>query len=79
MPKHCIPASVLDPKRLIFYGGTAPGVDTDPAGIQFFAYDLRARKVIYAGSDGPARCLIFASSSGRVYFTGSKSATESIT
>ena len=21
--KHCIPASVLDPKRLIFYGGTA--------------------------------------------------------
>ncbi len=25
VPKHCIPTSVLDPKRLIFYGGTAAG------------------------------------------------------
>jgi len=73
VPKHCIPCSVLDPKRLIYYGGTAPGVDTDPLGIQFFAYDVRAQKVLYAGADGPARYMIFAPSTGRVYFEGSKS------
>jgi hypothetical protein len=71
--KHCIPCSALDPKRLIFYGGTAPGNEKDPAGIQFFAYDIAARKVLYAGPDGPARYMIFAPSTGRVYFTGSKS------
>jgi hypothetical protein len=73
VPKHCIPCSTLDPKRLIFYGGTAPGSADDPAGIQFFAYDIRARKVLYAGPDGPARYMIFAPSTGRVYFNGSKS------
>src|SRR4029078_10925530 len=25
VPKHCIPCGVLDPDRLIFYGGAAPG------------------------------------------------------
>ena len=32
VPKHCIPNSVLDPKRLIFYGGTAAGTDGDERG-----------------------------------------------
>jgi hypothetical protein len=66
--KHCIPCSVLDPKRMIFYGGTAPGSESDPRGIQFFAYDVRSRKVQYAGPNGPARYMIFAPSTGRVYF-----------
>ncbi len=73
VPKHCIPCSVLDGKRLIFYGGTAPGSDSDPLGIQFFAYDIRERKVLYSGPDGPARYMVFAPSTGRVYFNGSKS------
>jgi hypothetical protein len=75
VPKHCIPNSVLDPKRLIFYGGTAPGTEGDEEGIQFFAYDVRARKVLYAGPNGPARYMIFAASTGRVYYTAGKEST----
>ena len=26
VPKHCLPTGTLDPDRLIFYGGTSPGV-----------------------------------------------------
>lgn len=69
VPKHCIPCSVLDPKRLIYYGGTAPGSGKDGEGVQFFAYDVRARKLLYSGPDGPPRYFIFAKSTGRVYFT----------
>jgi hypothetical protein len=75
VPKHCIPTSMLDPERLIFYGGTAPGTGGDENGIQFFACDVRAKKLIYSGGDGPARCIAFAKSTGRVYFTPSKGET----
>ncbi len=68
VPKHCIPTSVLDPQRLIFYGGTAEGTDAASKGVQFFAYDVRQRRVLYSGPDGPARYLIFAPSTGRAYF-----------
>lgn len=68
VPKHCIPCSVLDPKRLIFYGGTAPGVDKAGDGIQFFAYDIAAKKLLYSGPNGPSRYMMFAPSTGRVYF-----------
>jgi streptogramin lyase len=70
--KHCIPTSVLDPERHIFYGGTAPGSSDDPRGIQFFAYDCANKKLLYSGDDGPARYLIFAPSTGRVYWTAGK-------
>jgi hypothetical protein len=66
--KHCIPTSVLDPDRLIFYGGTAAGTQAPEQGIQFFAYDVRNKKLLYSGPDGPARYLIFAKSTGRVYY-----------
>lgn len=69
VPKHCLPASVLDPKRLIFYGTATPGDRTDNEGLKFFAYDLKAHKLLDASPDGPARCLMFASSTGRVYYT----------
>jgi len=72
VPKHCIPCSVLDPKRLIFYGSTAPGSEKETNGIQFFAYDIKAHKVLYAGPNGPSRYMIFAPSTGRVYFTAAK-------
>ncbi|MFP4058472.1 MAG: hypothetical protein ACLF0G_16515 [Candidatus Brocadiia bacterium] len=65
--KQCIPCSVLDPQRLIFYGGTAAGDRTDKRSL-FFAYDTTAGKLLYAGYGGPARYMIFASSMGRVYF-----------
>lgn len=72
VPKHCIPASVLDPDRLIFYGGTAAG-DTSNKGVMFFAYDAKRRKLLYSGHDGPSRFMIFARSTGRVYYVGAES------
>jgi hypothetical protein len=69
--KHCIPCSVFDPKRQIFYGGTAPGSAAD-GGIMFFAYDCKAGKVLYSGPDGPARYMILAKSTGRIYWTPGK-------
>ncbi len=67
VPKHCIPTSVLDPERLIFYGGTAAGDRTDKT-VMFFAYDVRKKTVLHTAPDGPYRCLIFAPSTGRVYY-----------
>lgn len=66
--KHCIPTSRLDPDRMIFYGATSPGVGKDELG-QFFAYDLKAGKVLYAGPGGPSRTMIWSRSTGKVYFT----------
>lgn len=68
VPKHCIPCSVLDPQRMIFYGGTAAGKDAKDQGIQFFAYDLKGKKLLFAGPDGPARYMFFAPSSGTLYY-----------
>lgn len=69
VPKHCIPNGLLDPERLIFYGGTAPGVGGENEGIMFFAYDLKQKKVLYSGPDGPGRAMILAKSTGCVYYT----------
>jgi hypothetical protein len=69
VPKHCIPNGALDPKRLIFYGGTTPGSPVNDAAGQFFAYDVQAHKLLFAGPNGPARSMIVATSSGKVYFT----------
>jgi len=65
--KQCIPCSVLDPKRLIFYGGTQAGDIRDKRHL-FFAYDTKARKLLYSGHGGPGRYMILARSTGRVYF-----------
>lgn len=69
VPRHSIPNSLLDPDRLIFYGGTAAGASTDDRhGIQFFAYDIKNKKLLYAGPDGPSRAMILARSTGRIYY-----------
>jgi hypothetical protein len=69
VPKHCIPNSVLDPERMIFYGGTAPGAGKDDVlGVMFFAYDIAKKKVLYACPDGPPRYMILANSTGKVYY-----------
>ncbi len=76
VPKHCIPTSALDPKRLIFYGGTAAGTGGDEAGVHFFAYDIRQKKVLCDVPNGPARAMIFAASTGRIYYTLGKESEQ---
>ena len=72
IPKHVIPMSVLDPQRMIFYGGTAPGEDAPAGDILFFAFDLRARRMRLTASGGPPRYAIFARSNGCLYWDGKK-------
>ena len=67
VPKACIPTSILDPDRLIFYGGTAAGAHTDKT-VTFFAYDIRKQKVLHTAVPGARRYLIFARSTGCVYY-----------
>jgi hypothetical protein len=75
IPKHCIPNATLDPDRLIFYGGTAAGEGGEEDGIQFFAYDVKSGKLLYSGPNGPARYMILARSTGRVYYVPGKGTT----
>lgn len=76
--KHCIPNGTLDPVRMIFYGGTAPGSKAEEetadgkGGIQFFAYDVKNRKMLYSGPNGPSRYMILAESTGQLYYTPGK-------
>ena len=64
--------SLLDPERMIFYGGTVAGDYRDKRN-RFFAYDVKNRKLLHAVYDGPRRLFILAPASGRVYYVGSKS------
>lgn len=68
VPKHSIPNGMLDPQRLIYYGGTAAGPDAKDQSIQFFAYDVKGKKLLYSGPDGPARYMMLARSTGRLYY-----------
>ena len=68
IPKHCIPTSLLDPERMIFYGSTAPGSDAEEQDMVFFAYDLKNRKMLYSGTEGPSRAMMLAKSTGCLYY-----------
>ncbi len=70
VPKHAIPMSVLDPERLIFYGGTAPGKNAPMQEVCFFAFDLRRKRRIFSAGGGPERCAILSSTTGRLYWSG---------
>lgn len=70
IPKHTIPASVLDPKRMILYCGTAPGKDAVNQKVQFFAFDIKSRKILKVADEGPTRTLIFSKSTGKVFWEG---------
>ncbi len=61
--KESIPVSVLDPERLIFYGGTQQNQ-------LFFAYDIGERRVLYRSGpgEGPYRCMMFSPTTGYVYY-----------
>lgn len=67
VPKHCIPVSITDPDRLIFYGSTQPGDNKGQP--HFFALDLKSRKVLHSSDDGPKRAIALARSTGRIYYT----------
>ena len=67
LPMQTLPASVLDPRRMIFYAGTADG-DYRNKRIQFLAYDTAKRKVLYSDDNGFSRYAIFSASSGRLYY-----------
>lgn len=68
--KATIFGTVVDPKRMIFYGGTTCG-DNRPDGIGFFAYDLKARRPLHAHvGDGCYKYMMMSRSTGRVYYVG---------
>ncbi len=71
LPMQCMPCGMLDPDRLIFYAGTADGLNEKKP--QFLAYDIAGRKILYTDAHGPSRYLIFARSTGKVYFHGGTS------
>ena len=69
--KHCILGSVLDPQRMVFYGGTASG-DRKERSVRFFALDVKSGKVLKDVDGGFDRYCIFAKSTGCVYWDGKK-------
>ncbi|HYG76269.1 MAG TPA: hypothetical protein VEK08_14790 [Planctomycetota bacterium] len=70
--KHSIPAGILDPERLIFYGSTAEGPDAPEKGIFFIAYDVANRKLLKKELGGFERACIFSRSTGCLYWDGKK-------
>lgn len=67
LPNQCLPTGELDPERLIFYGGTADG-DHTVKRVQFLAYEVGGKRVLYSDNFGPYRSMIFSRTTGRVYF-----------
>lgn len=67
LAKQCLPTGQLDPERLIFYAGTADG-DYKVKRVKFLAYDTVGKKMLYSDDQGPYRAMIFAPSTGRVYY-----------
>jgi hypothetical protein len=69
--RHTMPCSLLDPEREMLYVGTAVGRDAPNQKIQFFAFDLKTRKIKYQCDDGPYRVLFISPThGGRVYWEG---------
>jgi hypothetical protein len=65
---QCLPTGTLDAARMIWYAGTADGLNERPP--QFLAYDVARRRTVHAGGRGPYRAMILARSTGRLYFHG---------
>jgi hypothetical protein len=72
IPKHSLPAGFLDPGRMIFYGGTAPGKNASGESVMFLAYDVNARRLVGSAVGGFERYAIFSTSTGAVYWEGKK-------
>jgi len=70
LAKHCMPASVLDAKRMIFYAGTAHGRDAQQQGVHLVAYDVANRQLVTAVAGGFDRYAILDPDTGRLFFNG---------
>jgi hypothetical protein len=68
VPMHCLPTGILDGERMIWYGGTADGLNKEEP--RFLAYDVSKNKVLYTGERGPYRAMILSKSTGMIYFHG---------
>lgn len=73
IPKHNLPGSRLDPERMIFYGSTRegssnPASNPKPNEILFYAYDLKAKKLLYSAPKKHKEWVMQAPSTGRAYF-----------
>lgn len=68
--KHTMPASLLDPRRMMLYVGTAVGRDAPNQKIQFFAFDVKQRRIVFQCDDGPYRVMFYSPESGRVFWEG---------
>lgn len=72
---QCLPTGQLDGERLIWYAGTADGLNKkDP---MFLAYDVENRRTLYSGDYGPYRAMILSKMTGRVYFHQERSSPNS--
>lgn len=72
VPFHAIPNGYLDPKRLIYYGGTAAAFGREEEGIRFFAYDVQNKKLLLSDADGPARYMMYSPTQDAIYFVRGK-------
>ena len=68
IPKHCLPGSVLDGQRMIFYGTTQFGQDAPQKGCWFYAYDVKNGKLLTSAPVGFQRYAMLSSSTGCVYW-----------
>jgi hypothetical protein len=65
---QCLPTGILDGGRMIWYAGTADGLNQKSP--KFLAYDVESRKILHSDDHGPHRAMILSSSTGRMYFHG---------
>lgn len=68
---QCLPTGMLDGERMIWYAGTADGLNKREP--QFLAYDVANGKTIYSDDYGPYRAIILSKTTGKMYFHGEKS------
>jgi hypothetical protein len=68
LPMQCLPTGMLDGERMIWYAGTADGLNKK--GPQFLAHDVEGGKLLHAGNNGPYRAMILSKSTGMMYFHG---------
>lgn len=69
--KHGVSGTMLDPDRLILFGATRAGNSEEtklPDEIQFFAYDLQAKKLLYSGPKTIKEHIMLAQSTGKAYY-----------
>ncbi len=65
-----LPTGMLDGERMIWYAGTADGLNQrDPL---FLAYDVEGRETLFSSERGPHRAMILSTSTGKLYFTAEK-------